>query len=169
MKTMQTSGFGRKGLAPGAPSPMAARPQATAVQSDPFAAQRAAFLAQERALRPVETDPTEAWEKTTVPTNHVASKPQRSMWMAYLLWFFLGQFSAHRFYLGATGSAITQLGMAFCGLALAMTGGPAVVFSLFVLVPWMLWLFVDLFLIPGLHRRHCRSTANLGEMSNVFA
>lgn len=28
--------------------------------------------------------------------------------IAYLLWFFLGFFSAHRFYLGQTGSAIAQ-------------------------------------------------------------
>ncbi len=33
----------------------------------------------------------------------------KSKGVAYLLWFFLGIFSAHRFYLGKTGSAILYL------------------------------------------------------------
>ena len=33
----------------------------------------------------------------------------KSKGVAYLLWFFLGFFSAHRFYLGKTGSAILYL------------------------------------------------------------
>jgi len=33
----------------------------------------------------------------------------KSKTTAYLLWFFLGGFSAHRFYLGKTGSAIVYL------------------------------------------------------------
>jgi TM2 domain-containing membrane protein YozV len=33
----------------------------------------------------------------------------KSKGVAYLLWFFLGIFSAHRFYLGKTGSAIVYL------------------------------------------------------------
>ena len=52
---------------------------------------------------------------------------------AYLLWFFLGFFAAHRFYLGRIGSAIFQL-------------------VLNVMVVGLIWLFIDLFLIPGMVR-----------------
>ena len=36
-------------------------------------------------------------------------KTMKSKGVAYLLWFFLGAFSAHRFYLGKTGSGILYL------------------------------------------------------------
>lgn len=55
--------------------------------------------------------------------------------VAYLLWFFLGLFSAHRFYLGRPVSAIFQI-----------------VSYLFLL--GFLWLFIDLFLIPGMVLRN---------------
>lgn len=56
-----------------------------------------------------------------------------SIAVAYLLWFFLGIVSAHRFYLGRPASALLQI------------------VSFFVLVGFI-WLFVDLFLIPGMVR-----------------
>jgi TM2 domain-containing membrane protein YozV len=34
---------------------------------------------------------------------------KKSTGAAYLLWFFLGGLGGHRFYLGQTGTAITQL------------------------------------------------------------
>ncbi len=52
---------------------------------------------------------------------------------AYLLWFFLGFLSAHRFYLGRIGSALLQL-------------------VLNVLIVGLIWLVIDLFLIPGMVR-----------------
>ncbi len=58
---------------------------------------------------------------------------------AYLLWFFLGFVSAHRFYLGRIGSAICQL-------------------VLNLLLIGLVWLVIDLFLIPawcGRSRRSC--------------
>lgn len=55
--------------------------------------------------------------------------------VAYLLWFFLGFFSAHRFYLGRPVSAIFQIA------------------SYFILIGFF-WLFVDLFLIPGMVLRN---------------
>src|SRR6185312_12904983 len=53
--------------------------------------------------------------------------------VAYLLWFFLGVFSAHRFYLGRPGTAILQI------------------LSYFILIGFIWWL-VDFFLIPGMIR-----------------
>jgi TM2 domain-containing membrane protein YozV len=58
---------------------------------------------------------------------------------AYLLWFFLGLFGAHRFYLGRTGSAVAQL-------LLTIT-----VIGLFVSCVWVL---IDVFLIEGMMREN---------------
>jgi TM2 domain-containing membrane protein YozV len=52
---------------------------------------------------------------------------------AYVLWFFLGILSAHRFYLGRPGSAVLQI-------------------LLFFVLVGFIWLIVDLFLIPGMVR-----------------
>src|SRR5438876_149124 len=54
--------------------------------------------------------------------------------VAYLLWFFLGWFGAHNFYLGRTGVAVAQL-------ILTLT-----------IVGWIItivWVLVDAFLIPS--------------------
>ncbi|MFN0262799.1 TM2 domain-containing protein [Tepidamorphus sp. 3E244] len=59
------------------------------------------------------------------------SNERKSAGAAYLLWFFLGIFSAHRFYLGRPISAILQ------------------VLSYFILVGFIWWV-IDLFLIPGI-------------------
>ena len=56
-----------------------------------------------------------------------------SVLVAYLLWFFLGLFSAHRFYLGRPGTAILQI------------------LSYLVLIGFV-WLLIDAFLIPGMAR-----------------
>lgn len=56
-----------------------------------------------------------------------------SVVVAYLFWFFLGIFSAHRFYLGRAGTAILQI------------------LSYFILIGF-LWLLIDAFLIPGMVR-----------------
>lgn len=53
--------------------------------------------------------------------------------VAYLLWFFLGWFSAHRFYLGRPGTAILQI------------------LSYLILIG-VLWWLIDAFLIPGMVR-----------------
>lgn len=56
-----------------------------------------------------------------------------SIVVAYLLWFFLWFLSAHRFYLGRPLSAILQI------------------LSYFIAIGFV-WLFIDLFLIPGMIR-----------------
>ena len=55
------------------------------------------------------------------------------MVLAYVFWFFLGFFSAHRFYLGRNGSAIAQLILNF-------------------LIIGLIWTLIDVFLIPGMVR-----------------
>jgi TM2 domain-containing membrane protein YozV len=58
--------------------------------------------------------------------------------VAYLLWFFLGLFGAHNFYLGRTGVAITQLILSLILIGMVIT---------------IFWVLVDAFLIPGWIRR----------------
>lgn len=55
--------------------------------------------------------------------------------VAYILWFFLSVFGAHRFYLGRTGSAIIMLILTITFIGLFVT---------------VIWALVDLFLIPGM-------------------
>lgn len=56
-----------------------------------------------------------------------------SVAVAYLLWFFLGFLSGHRFYLGRTGSAIAQI-------------------LLNIIIVGFIWVLIDAFLIPGMIR-----------------
>lgn len=67
--------------------------------------------------------------------------------IAYLLWFGVGMFGAHRFYLNQKGSAIAIL-------ILSVIGVVSTVFfvGLVILLVPAIWLFVDLFLIPGMVR-----------------
>ncbi len=54
--------------------------------------------------------------------------------VAYLLWFFLGLFGAHNFYLGRTGVAVAQLILSITIIGMLVT---------------IFWVLVDAFLIPG--------------------
>jgi TM2 domain-containing membrane protein YozV len=54
--------------------------------------------------------------------------------VAYILWFFLGLFGAHNFYLGRTGVAVAQLILSIIIIGLPIT---------------LIWVLVDAFLIPG--------------------
>jgi TM2 domain-containing membrane protein YozV len=58
--------------------------------------------------------------------------------VAYLLWFFLGWFGGHNFYLERTGVAVTQLILSLTAVGLVIT---------------IIWVLVDAFLIPGWVRR----------------
>ena len=63
---------------------------------------------------------------------------KKSTGTAYLLWFFLSGFSAHRFYLGTTGAAVAQLVLFWGGLLLsfALVGIP-------MLIAFAIWWIVD--------------------------
>ena len=62
---------------------------------------------------------------------------RKSAGATYLLWFFLGFFGAHRFYLGRTRSAIVQLLMCL---------------SIIGIIPLAFWWLIDAFLIPDMVR-----------------
>ena len=63
---------------------------------------------------------------------------RKSAVIAYILWFFLGLFGAHNFYLGRKGVGIAQV-----LLTITLVGSVITFF----------WVLVDAFLIPGWVRR----------------
>ena len=68
--------------------------------------------------------------------------------VAYILWFFLGLFGAHNFYLGRTGVAVAQLILSLIIVGLVVT---------------IIWVLVDAFLIPGwVQRQNNLLAAQLG-------
>lgn len=72
----------------------------------------------------------------------MSQQSSKSAAAAYLLWFFLGCFGAHRFYMGRTGSAVGMLSL-FLGscilsvFVIGMIGFPIL----------FIWWLVDAFLI----------------------
>jgi len=56
----------------------------------------------------------------------------KNMVVAYILWYFLGIFGGHRFYMGKTGTAITQLILSITVIGMIATG---------------IWWVVDAFLL----------------------
>ena len=71
---------------------------------------------------------------------------KKSAGICYLLWFFLGGFGGHRFYLGRTGSAIAMLVIYILSWILLFAAG----IGLFGLAVIGIWWIVDAFLIPGI-------------------
>ena len=69
---------------------------------------------------------------------------KKSAGVAYVLWFFLGGFGAHRFYCGRPGTAAAQIGLNILGW-LTIWFGLGVVF----LGALGIWLIVDVFLVGG--------------------
>lgn len=67
---------------------------------------------------------------------------RKSTGAAYLLWFFLGGFGAHRFYLGRTATGIGQLLLLLLGWIPLFAGWIAL----------GIWWLIDAFLIPDIIR-----------------
>ena len=63
---------------------------------------------------------------------------KKSTGTAYLLWFFLSAFSAHRFYLGTTGAAVGQIALFWVG---AITAGFFIGIPL--LITFFVWWVID--------------------------
>ncbi|HEX8192083.1 MAG TPA: TM2 domain-containing protein [Allosphingosinicella sp.] len=147
------SQFGRK--------PMAATTQSA--HSD-LEARRAAFIAAERQRRIDEGEVRLSAPSSSVsahreiPTGPFFVRNEKSIGIAYLLWFFFGGFSAHRFYVGATATACIQLFLNIGGLFMLLSGAMSkdtgsAGFGLLMMAAAGIWLIVDIFLIPGLCRR----------------
>ncbi len=66
----------------------------------------------------------------------------KSAAVAYLLWFFLGGFGAHRFYMGRTGSAFGMMALAIASMVLSVFAIGLIGFPIL-----FAWWVVDAFLI----------------------
>lgn len=73
---------------------------------------------------------------------------KKSMLLAYILWFFLGYLGVHRFYLGRIGSAVAILLITAISSVLVFVAVGALGYAVVAV-----WLFIDIFLIPGIVRR----------------
>jgi hypothetical protein len=126
-------------------------------------ARRAAFIAAERQRRAAEGEvqhfsPAAANGPREIPTGPFFVRSEKSIALAYILWFFLGGFSAHRFYVGATTTACIQLFLNVGGLFLMLGGAVSndvsgMGIGFLMVATAGIWLIVDIFLIPGLCRR----------------
>ena len=82
---------------------------------------------------------------------------KKSTGVAYVLWFFLGLFGAHRFYIGETGTGAAMLIITLCSIVLKF-----VLIGFLTIFITIIWWFVDLFLIPSLvSRRNNQLAARL--------
>ena len=125
-------------------------------------ARRAAFIASERRRRLDEGEERLSAQPTggtrEIPTGPFFVREEKSIAIAYLLWFLLGGFSAHRFYAGATASACAQLFLNIGGFVMMLSGAASgaigsIGFGFLMVGSAGVWLIVDIFLIPGLCRR----------------
>jgi TM2 domain-containing membrane protein YozV len=164
---MTAGNFGRKGAAGAAPAPpriglVAGQPRTfqpmhkrPASSDDELAARRAAFVAEERARTgggvslPFSAATETALRAFKAQVEFDSFPADRSLKIAYLLWFFTGLAGGHRFYLrrpltgaiqaalflGCVGAAIAQYYPAFAGLGIS----------------W-LWMLADGFLIRAMYR-----------------
>ncbi|WP_236634596.1 TM2 domain-containing protein [Exiguobacterium sp. SL-10] len=80
--------------------------------------------------------------------NSEVEKKKRNLVVAYLLWFFLGGFGAHRFYFKKTGSALAMLALTVGSIVLTV-----VLIGFLGLFVTGIWALVDAFLMPGWQQR----------------
>lgn len=95
---------------------------------------------------------------TDAQTVMMYDAAKKSLPVSYILWWFLGTFGAHRFYMGRTNSAIAMLVITLVSIPLTLV---VIGFLGFMVVG--VWWLVDAFLIPGIVREHnMRLAAHLG-------
>jgi TM2 domain-containing membrane protein YozV len=139
-----SGGFGRKGVMAGAPMPppsprVTNLPPSTPSRSqDELSRRQSGFDAAESAM-------------AFAPTS---SGSEKSLIVAYVLWWFAGIIGAHRLYLGAAQSGLGMLGLFFGGIAVGLADVPIV--GVPMIVASFGWALVDAFLIPGLRRRYAQ-------------
>ncbi|QFT77305.1 TM2 domain-containing protein [Erythrobacter sp. THAF29] len=177
--------FGRAATAQAARPARANDPYGTDLSAEEIAAKREAFLASERAAGTIGG----AQPATPLGPNDLSYEQERqikayaggmargarssrswffgdpqsrSLGIAYVLWFILGQLSIHRFYCGQTETAWSQVTLLFASVVMIFIY-PIMGFVAFIC--WVLWIFADLFLIPGMLRRFKRQH----DYNGVFA
>jgi len=87
---------------------------------------------------------------------------KKSVGIAYLLWFFFGMLGVHRFYLSQTGTGLAILFLTL-GSCLLMPVGIGLVT---IWIP-VIWVFIDIFLIPGIARQFNTTLASNVGMSST--
>lgn len=148
--------FGRKGMT-GAPAMAAPRPGFGTAERAPkatvdgaaMAERRAAFLAAEHARQAEQPSYPEAGTGRLPANATPVYVREKSMGMAYLLWFVIGGISAHRFYLGYTASGAVQLTLLLLSYGLLIGMSPI---GFFLLIGAWLWILGDAFVIPSMTR-----------------
>ncbi|MFB8387478.1 TM2 domain-containing protein [Microbacterium sp. NPDC055910] len=109
---------------------------------------QAGSFAQPAGWYPGPTGLLQWWDgRSWGPFAPQTAQPQKEVGIAYLFFFLLGGFAAHRFYLGRIGSAIALLCIWWAGWFLV---GVAVGVPL--LIAGGIWLLVDLFVLPSMVR-----------------
>lgn len=73
---------------------------------------------------------------------------KKSTLVAYILWWFLGLFGGHRFYLGRTGSAVAMLILSIVSIMLML-----VLIGYLTIWVTVVWWLIDALLIPGMIRQ----------------
>lgn len=74
---------------------------------------------------------------------------KKSLFVAYLFWFFFSSLGAHRFYLKRTRSAVIMLCLTILGVLTSFLGVGALLLGVVAI-----WSLVDAFLIPGMARAY---------------
>jgi len=77
---------------------------------------------------------------------------RKSAGIAYLFWFLVGLFGAHRFYLHQFVTGTAMLALWVSGWIMILGAGSPI--GIICLILDGLWLVVDLFLIPGMARAY---------------
>ena len=84
-------------------------------------------------------------------THYMPTESSKSRLAAALLAFFLGEFGAHRFYVGKTGSGFAQLilGLSFFIALICAAFDGIELAAVFVIVgiAWIFWVFIDFVII----------------------
>lgn len=115
------------------------------------AAQEAEIRAAARGMARNETPMQPGYSGGGTSSGFVFGDPAtRSVGLAYVLWFVLGQLSVHRFYCGQKDTAFIQMGLWIGSLVILFIFPPIGFVGLLV---WICWLFGDLFMIPGMLRK----------------
>ena len=113
-----------------------------------IARRREAFLASERARKAqLQEEAAMGGGRSAEPVGAIVIR-EKSLAVAYILWFFFGAISAHRFYLGHSVSAAIQASLWLVSWLMVIGG---FFLALPVLLAAALWIFVDIFLMPSLH------------------